>query len=313
MSSLPINGLSSKISPFLRYLIARKKISQFTVDSYRQDLNQFTEFLDEQKLCGNVGRLHIRQFLASLAEKKYKPASINRKLATLRSFFKYLQLNSEIEHNPAANIAFQKNTRTLPKILSKTQMIKLNDLVMSAEEPERLRDGVIVQLFYATGLRLRELTFLKISDVNWYSLQITVKGKGGRIRVIPFTKYVEKFLTEWLKIRQTWLENSNKFPNVPELFIDENGLSLHPSKISKIVSKVLLQVSEKGKINPHILRHSFATHLLDSGADLVAVKELLGHRSLSTTQIYTHVSPGRLQKAYMQAHPRAKMTRTKKK
>jgi integrase/recombinase XerC len=312
MSLLPINGLSSKISPFLQYLIARKKISQFTVDSYRQDLSQFAEFLDDRNLHGHLSRLHVRQFLALLAERKYKPATINRKLATLRSFFKYLQLNGDIDHNPAANIAFQKNTRALPKILSKTQMLRLNDLVTGAEEPDKLRDGVIVQLFYATGLRLRELTFLKISDVNWHALQITVKGKGGRSRVIPFTKNIEKFLKAWLKVRQAWLASSKKFPGPPELFIDENGLSLHPSKVSKIVRKVLLQVSEKGKINPHILRHSFATHLLDSGADLVAVKELLGHRSLTTTQIYTHVSPARLQKAYMQAHPRAKMTGAKK-
>ncbi|MFQ5629663.1 MAG: tyrosine-type recombinase/integrase [bacterium] len=312
MSSLQINDLSLKISPFLQHLVTHKRVLQFTVDSYQQDLKQFMLFLEEAGLKGMVSRHHVRQFLAALSSQNYKPASINRKLATLRSFFKYLLFVGEIEHNPAANIAFRKKTRALPKVLTKTQMQQINKMFSNIRQPDEFRDGAIVQLFYATGMRLRELTYLRLTDINWYSMQISIKGKGGKTRLIPYTKNIEKTLKRWLDIRRNWLEASTCKQKPPELFIDKNGRGLEPGSISEIVRKILSHVSEKGKTNPHILRHSFATHLIDSGADLVAVKELLGHRSLSTTQIYTHVSPNRLRKTYMQAHPRAKSNKTKK-
>ena len=311
MSSLLISDLAAKISPFLDYLASQRKASPLTIATYKQDLQQFVHFTEEAAPTASVSRLQVRQFLAALSSHNYQPATMNRKLASLRSFFKFLVASEMIDHNPAANISFLKKARTLPKILSLTQIQQLQNYIEKLQQPADIRDGVIVLLFYATGMRLRELTFLKIADLNLHSQVIRVHGKGGRVRMAPITKTIEKSLKRWLTIRAQWLGLLKRNHQVETVFIDEQGKSLGLAKISTIVNRLLSTVSEKGKTNPHILRHSFATHLIDSGADLVAVKDLLGHRSLSTTQIYTHVTPGRLRGTYMQAHPRAKSRKEK--
>lgn len=311
MSLLPISGLPSKISSFLHYLREHQHASEFTVSSYANDLNQFVLFLRSQDVKGGVARLHIRQYLAVLAAHGYKPASMNRKLAALRSFFRFLVLQGELQHNPAANIVPQKRPQTLPKVLTLNQIRHLFQSLRHDTAPEQIRDTAILQLFYATGLRLRELTYLRIQQINWYARQLTVCGKGDKIRVVPLGRAVSAALRHWTAIRQEWLA-ARMFSKEPdELFLDQQGRALTPKKVSTIVNKYLQRVAEEGRTHPHILRHSFATHLLDGGADLVAVKELLGHSSLSTTQVYTHVSPARLRSAYAQAHPRAQRTAKK--
>lgn len=310
MSSLPINDLALKIASFLNDLVSRKNASPLTVDTYRQDLHQFVQFVQETAPQAAISRLQVRHFLAALAEHKYQPATINRKLAALRSFFKYLVASEQIDHNPAANISFLKKARALPKVLTESQIHQLCKTIERLQEPVDIRNGVIVLLFYATGMRLRELTFLKLADLNLHAQVIRIHGKGGRVRLAPITKEMEKLLKQWLAIRAEWLGRQSVAAS-DALFIDERGESLSIAKVSVIVQKLLSAVSEKGKTNPHILRHSFATHLLDAGADLVAVKDLLGHKSLSTTQVYTHVSAGRLRSAYMQAHPRARTGKSK--
>lgn len=303
MSSLTIDGLYSRITPFLTHLHSVKHISDFTAAAYRQDLEHFITFLQEQQVIGKIGRLQVRRFLAHLAAGDYKPASINRKLACLRSYFKFLIATGELDHNPAANIPFQKNPRRLPHVLSRAQLTAALR-PSAADTPEQRRDRTIVYCFYATGLRLRELASLTLADVNFHSQQITVRGKGGRTRVIPFSRDLLTVLRAWLQERESWLQETGR-GRTGALFIRPDGEAMTPLQVSRAVNAVLAQVAAAGKTNPHILRHSFATHLVDAGADLVAVKELLGHRSLSTTQVYTHVSPNRLKQAYAQAHPRA--------
>lgn len=308
MPSLHISDFSRHLANYLNHLSTLRKCSGFTLDAYERDLTQFFQFCQETRATSAVTRLHVRNYLAFLAQRKLQPATINRKLAALRAFFKYLLARELIDANPAANVAFQKKQRKLPAVLSETQLQQLVVEFSALDDPIAIRNSIIVQMFYYTGLRLRELTFLTDADVDLYAMTISVQGKGNKARRIPITRRLRALLGQWLEIRATWLQEA-QVPLHGRFFIKPSGRALQPLEIYKIVEKVLLRVSEKGKTHPHVLRHSFATHLVNAGADLLSVKELLGHESLSTTQIYSHVSPRRLQKAYLQAHPRARKTR----
>ncbi|RMD94832.1 MAG: hypothetical protein D6814_14055 [Calditrichaeota bacterium] len=305
---LLVRDLSEQVDRFLNQLERLNSCSSQTITSYKQDLRQFLDFLHAQQIVGAITRLHVRQFLAFLSEKKSAPATMNRKLACLRSFFKFLVSQNVIERNPTANIAFRKMPRKLPNVLTENQILSI--LHGMPEEPaDAFRDKVIIELFYTTGMRLQEVASLRVSDINFVSQQLQVMRKGRKLRWVPLTAQMSRELERWLVYRRQWLEACPS-ADTAHVFIAPNGRPLGPRDISRIVDRALSKVAEKGKTHPHILRHSFATHLLNQGADLVAVKELLGHESLSTTQIYTHVSPGRLQKVYLQAHPRAKLRKT---
>jgi len=307
--SLQIDHFSEYVSLFLHYLRTIKTASPFTLASYEDDLKQFERFLEARGVLGGITRLHVREFLADLSKSQYEPSSMNRKLACLRSFFKFLISRRYIDTNPTANIAFQKKSRKLPAVLSKEQILT-SIRVLPGEDEALLRDKLLVEWFYATGMRLREVANLRLAEVNFVSQQVTVKGKGSKVRILPMPQLLAQALEHWVEIREQWLRAANTSSDF--VFIARSGRALGARGVSKCVDRVLSRVSEKGKTNPHILRHSFATHLLDEGADLMAVKELLGHSSLSTTQIYTHVTPKRLQEVYNRAHPRAQAKRNKK-
>jgi len=308
MHSSQVSVIKKTAMLFLQHLSRIEKFSDFTIRAYSSDLHQFISFLENDFDSDTpVTRFHVRSYLAGLSRKSFQATTINRKLACLRSFFQYLRSEGLSKDDPTANISFQKQQKRLPGILSQHQILKAISISHEAGWQE-IRDKTIVHFFYATGLRLRELASLTLPDLNLIKMRLRVKGKGGVNRVIPLSASLAKVTDRWLQCRLELLKNVAGTPQA-RIFIAEDGDALSPRKIERIVGCVLGRVCEKGKTNPHILRHSFATHLIDNGADLVAVKELLGHKSLSTTQVYTHVSPARLKGVYLQAHPRAKFVK----
>jgi len=285
---------------FLAYLEHERRASPFTLITYRGDLKQFGEFLDEQKARGEITRLSVRKYFSMLSRGGLMAVTVNRKLACLRAFFKFLLMENAARHNPASNLAFLKKPLRLPDFLTQHEVSSALAAI-STDTLEGARDAAIMELFYGSGLRLRELAGLKMTDVDFANMQINVVGKGNRQRLVPLGRAAAGAVRRWLERRG---EMAGEFA-LPHLFLNEHGKPLSPDAIGRRVARLLSRFTDPSKAHPHALRHSFATHLLDEGADLVAVKDMLGHASLATTQIYTHVTAERLKAAYKQAHPRA--------
>jgi integrase/recombinase XerC len=295
----------TEIDQFLHYLEFQRKYSEHTLESYQNDLTQFAEFL-ENKMKQNhvlpkyVETNHIKDFLGYLLMMGLGKRSIARKLSSIKSFFRYLIKNEIIKKNPAVIVTSPKLESRLPIIIDIKQASKIMELPSSSTF-EGIRDRAILELFYGAGLRLSELCSLLIENINFETNTIRVMGKRRKERVLPMGSYIKETLKKYLKLRG----NIKPTTNNSIVFVDKNGKPLYPLAIQRMVKKNMSKLSEQEHLSPHVLRHAFATHLLDKGADLFAVKELLGHESLSTTQIYTHVSTERLKKVYKQAHPRA--------
>ncbi len=295
------------ISEYLSYLENERNYSQHTVISYANDLAQFYSFLKEAfpeliERQNDTDTGVIRAFLGLLLDSGLSKKSVVRKLSTLRSFYKFLVRKKIIKNNPALNIITPKLEKKLPQFIDKESMekiLRLPDVTTFAGA----RDSAILELFYGSGIRRAELLDLTIRDIDRHNLTIKVTGKGNKQRIIPFTKNAKQSIDHYLEFRKSIAKNDNRKEDI--FFLDEKGDRLTPSKINTLVGKYLAGNTEIQKKSPHVLRHSFATHLLDNGADILAVKELLGHESLSTTQIYTHVTVERLKKIYQQAHPKA--------
>jgi integrase/recombinase XerC len=292
---------------FLKALQAEKNYSDFTISAYKLDLSQFIDFLEknyqDNYSIENISKQHIRGFLSFLSANGLSRNSIGRKLAALRSFFHYLTRTGVLDSNPAQQIKTPKYKKKLPVFLSINEALAMLELPEN-DTPKGLRDRAILEIFYGTGIRLRELTNLDMRDVDFYSGLIRVLGKGGKERLVPLGPHASKSLKPYTKIRNHLLKNS-KNPDFEALFLGDRGQRILPRQVQRRVTHYMSMISNATSLSPHVLRHTFATHLLDAGADLEAVKELLGHASLSTTQIYTHVSMEKLKKIYEQAHPRA--------
>jgi len=301
VQSLTAKRLESHVDSFLQYLSIERNASQFTIRSYRIDLDKFFRFLQEGSLF-TVGRKSIRAFLAHLGELGFKPATINRKLACLRSFFKFLCAREIIQVNPAETLFFLKQPQRLPAVLSFEAIMAAMELADDGSF-SGLRDKVILDMFYSTGIRLRELVQLNIDDIDLYGGLVKVLGKGSKQRILPLGRNLMKGLKRYLQQRKDLLLMSSQ--KEPALFVTEKIRRITPSQVQTRVKKYMRMATNQEDAYPHMLRHSFATHLLEEGADLMAVKELLGHASLSTTQVYTHLTAERLRKIYQQAHPRA--------
>jgi len=294
------------LDQFLQYLKHQRRYSDLTVDAYSRDIAQFIEFLENfekghQVNPTTVDSKHIREFLGHLFMLGLSKRSIARKLSSLKSFFRYLFRMNIISGNPATAVPTPKLDRKLPVVLDVEQARKLMEM-----PPENtfngLRDRAILELLYGCGLRLNEVLTLKISNIDFQTHQIRVMGKRSKERIVPFGEPASVALKKYLNARSQILKRITQ----PErVFVTEKGKPLYPLAVQKMTKKYMIKLSEQEHLSPHVLRHTFATHLLDRGANLVAVKELLGHESLSTTQIYTHVSMDRLKKIYQQAHPRA--------
>jgi integrase/recombinase XerC len=296
---------SRYIREFLQYLASERNYSHNTIASYEVDLGQFGAFLEEH-LPGTDSTLSslqhhtIRLFLGHLLTQGYARKTIARKLACLRSFYKFLVRRGMVATNPTTMIASPKLERSLPVFLDEATVAQV------MEQPNRsvpvgMRDAAILELFYATGIRLSELLHLRVVDVDLQSQTVKVLGKGNKERIVPFGRKAQAALTTYLQHRSALLPQGEA---LVLFFVSDRGKKLQPKGVNRIVNRYISAVSDAQKRSPHVLRHTFATHLLDRGADLQAVRELLGHESLSTTQVYTHVSVDRLKKVYAQAHPK---------
>lgn len=291
------------------YLKIEKGFTGLTLKFYIRDLKEFLQFISEKKVNPSDIKnsekklsLLIREYLALMVKTK-KKSTISRKLASLRSFFRFLERNEIVEKDPSSGITFPKVPKSLPRFLNTDEAKAL------VESPElydvlAIRDRAILELLYSSGLRVSELTSLKLDSVSLENEIIKVKGKGGKERIVPFGQKAKAALMEYLDRRRELL-SGKKLIESDYLFLNYKGEPITSRSIDRIVKKYRTKAGLSKKVSPHILRHSFATHLLEGGADLRVIQELLGHSSLSTTQNYTHISVDRLMEVYKRAHPRA--------
>lgn len=292
------------IDDFLTYYKGVKNESENTIRAYAKDLVQFHEYLKQKKISEpifkKITHLHIRGFLAYLRKKNLSRRTIARKLSAIRSFYKYLVIEGVVEHNIAAEVITPKQFKELPLFLYPKEI----EILLSQPEDTVLgiRDRAILELLYATGVRVGELVSIKISDLNLGANYIIVYGKGSRERVVFFGQKAEESLDKYLKNSRPFLLKKDISSDF--LFLNKNGTGISDRSVRRIVDKYVKKACLNKKISPHTLRHTFATHLLNNGADLKTVQELLGHESLSTTQIYTHVTRERLKEVYEKVFPR---------
>ena len=284
---------------FIIYLSSEKRFSEHTVKSYTTDLNQFTTFLaDEFQITDDIDEVRfqiIRTWIASLLEKGVNPRSVNRKISTLKSYFKFLIREGVIVENPMMKVVAPKSKKRLPVFIEEDQIQSLLNEVQFEGGFIGERNKLIIELFYVTGIRLSELINIKISDIDFQNQLIKVLGKRNKERLIPLSSSVLVGLSNFIKRNQ-----QNQF-----LFTNLDGKKLYTKLVYRLVNKCIGEISSVNKKSPHILRHTFATHMLNNGADINAIKELLGHANLSATQVYTHNTIDKLKTVYKQAHPRA--------
>ena len=293
------------ISDFLFYQDTVRKLSLYTLKSYRIDLEQFRLFLDQRYkskslLC--INKEILRNYLICLDKQKYSNKTIARKIASLKSLFKYLNQQNIIEYNPLQDLKIPKVPKRLPHLLSQKEILRLMSLPKHNSR-NGVRDLAILELFYSTGIRISELVRIKLSDIRLNSGTIHIKGKGNKDRIVIIGDRAMNVVKKYIVYLKKELNSNYKFL-FPSLFKNK---SKHISirTVYNIVVKYLRLVSDDEKLSPHSLRHSFATHLLENGADIIAVKKMLGHDSLSSTQIYTHIQREKLKQIYNLAHPEA--------
>jgi len=315
--------MKDQLAEFLDHLRLNENASAHTVRAYESDLSQFITFvaahLNRRRPdlgAADLNHLNIRAFLGELHKRGNSRSSAARKLAAIRTFGKYLRREGAIDGDPAALVGTPKREERLPAHLGESEMSRLLDMP-DTSSPLGRRDRAILELFYASGLRLSELVGVGLEDVNLSSRVVRVLGKGGKERIVPFNRSTEAAIRAWLKDREeiaatagSWLLAANKTGKksrraAEPLFLNYQGGRLSTRSVDRLVRKYVAACSTRFGISPHALRHSFATHLLERGADLRVIQELLGHARLSTTQRYTHVNAAQLLDAYRKAHPKA--------
>ena len=296
--------MEEQVKLFLKYLNYQKGYSENTIINYENDIKEFLEFLNKENIDNlkEVNYSIVRFYLMDLYNKKFSRNSVSRKLSSLRSFFKYLHNEEIVKINPFSLISSPKKEKKLPKFLYNEDIEKIFN-VPNINTVLGKRNSLILELLYDTGVRVGELVNIKINDINFDDKSIKILGKGNKERVVLYGTYAEIALKEYLnKGRNKLLKGKNN----EYLILNANGNNITTRGIRLIIDKIIKQACLNTHISPHTLRHTFATHLLENGSDLLTVKELLGHSSLSSTQIYTHVTNERLRNIYLKSHPRAR-------
>jgi len=289
------------VEEFIRYLKFEKRYSVHTQKAYEADIIQFKDYIatEYEASVDQASDVVIRSWVISRIENSSSKRSLNRKLSSLRQFYKYLLREGVVDQNPMLRILSMKIDKTVPSFISETEMRFLLEKLEYSKDYEGVRDKAVLQMFYHTGIRLSELIDLKVEDVDFSQKQVKVFGKRSKERIIPLLNEHVADLNNYLKERQALFGSSKGY-----LFLTISGNVLYPKLVYRFVNSYLSRVTSVNQKSPHVLRHAFATHMLNDGADLNAVKEILGHVSLSSTQIYTHSSVEQLKKVYKQAHPR---------
>ncbi|MDR1744034.1 MAG: tyrosine recombinase XerC [Dysgonamonadaceae bacterium] len=290
---------------FIEYLRHEKNYSSHTEISYFNDLSQLEQFIRRETGEFDATAVDsdlIRNWMVELMSQKMKPRSVNRKLSAVKSFFRYLKKRGVIGKNPAEHVSGPKIDKKLPNFVKDSEMERIiDDESDYTDDFEGHRDRFIIELFYLTGMRRAELISLKDTDVDFFASTLRVTGKRNKQRIIPLSDATIAGLKQYMSVRDAEIENKS-----PHLFVKKDGNPLYPAMVYKIIHTHLSSVPTLSKKSPHVLRHTFATEMLNNGAEINAVKELLGHSSLASTEVYTHVTFEELKKVYQNAHPRAK-------
>jgi integrase/recombinase XerC len=290
------------LESFLKYLKINKGYSDNTTLNYEIDINEFDDYLNESKLkFDDIDYQHIKPYLMKLHDLNYKRATISRKLSSLRSFYKYLSKNGITKDNPFLLVSLPKKEKKLPSFLYYNE---LDDIlhIPNMDEPLGERNRLILELLYATGVRVSELVHIRLSDIDSSKKSIRINGKGNKDRDVIYGDYCKDIMNIYLNDGYLRLLNNKK---CDYLIVNNRGSNITERAIRYIINDIIEASAIKKHISPHTLRHTFATHLIESGADLLTVQELLGHESLSTTQIYTHITNEHLRNVYLHSHPRA--------
>ncbi|MGB3947719.1 MAG: tyrosine-type recombinase/integrase [Bacteroidia bacterium] len=292
-------NISISQDEFLKYLQFEKRYSIHTLVAYTTDLSQFIQFINTEYQLTELSEINhsvIRSWIVSLMEQKVTARSVNRKITTLKTFYKFLLRQQKVTSNPMLKVLSPKVSKRLPIFVEKEKMDALLDNTEVDETFEGRRNKLIIELFYATGIRLSELINLKQADVDMYASQLKVLGKRNKERIIPFSDALKHEIANYIK--------SKPISDTEYLFTSQNGEKMYQKLVYRIVNYNLALVTTANKKSPHVLRHTFATQMLNTGADLNSVKELLGHANLSATQVYTHNTVEKLKNIHKQSHPR---------
>lgn len=291
------------VASFFSYLQYEKRYSPHTLLAYQTDLEQFEDYLTVTYQTSDFAAVNyqmLRSWIFTLATEELKARSIARKVACLKSFYKFLHKHGHVDTNPASRLKTPKIEKRLPAFVEEKNMVVLLDQLVFPEGFEGLRDKMMLEMLYGTGIRLSELINIKEADYNKYDKTLRVLGKGNKERIIPIHLTLHNSLMSYLEIRQSQFGAAEDF-----MFLTDAGKQMYPVFVQRLTKKYIGSVSTVEKKSPHVLRHSFATHLLNHGADLNAIKEMLGHSSMAATQVYTHNSLEKLKQAHEKAHPKA--------
>jgi len=289
--------MAEELKAFLNYLLLERNYSPNTIAAYERDILDFQEFLQGKSFL-TVNEVDLKRFLVDILRKKRSRRTVARKMVALRSFYRFLKRNGFIKDNPALSLEIPKIPKTLPEVLTVDEVFK----VIEGQEnstPAGMRNRALLELFYGAGLRIGEIAGLTLNDLDLTQGYVRVTGKGRRQRIVPLGKYALDSLRLYLEVGRPALK-----PQSEKLFLNQRGMGLTVRGIRFLISQIVKKAGLNRKITPHTFRHSYATHLLEGGADIRAVQELLGHRRLSTTEVYTHLSKERLREVYLRTHPR---------
>ena len=294
-----MNTNLENINQFIHYLKVEKRYSENTLLAYQKDINQFSSFIEQQYelLFSFVKHIHIRSYIVELMNSNISNRSVCRKISSIKSLYKFLKKNNIVSQSPLANVQLPKVSKRLPSFVKQKEILLLGDRSFFPDDFFGFRDYLMIRLFYQTGMRLSELTNLKDSDIN--SDSIKVLGKRNKERLIPISLEFSKLIEQYKIFKNNEFEKVNEY-----LIVSDSGNKVYEKFVYRKVNYYIGIVSSIDKKSPHILRHTFATHMLNNGADLNAIKEILGHENLSATQVYTHNSFEKLKNIHEQAHPR---------